>query len=479
MTLPTVVTTAGLQPQAPEVIRQNIIDNVTATNPGYTADLPGALVEDILSTDIASVAQADAARVDAVNSLTPFGINAFLLAQLGQMFGIELGGPSNTSVYVVFTGTPGFVIGKGFTVTDGTYQYVIQEGGIVGEDNGSGFGVTVPLFCVATQSGTWAVPPGTVQGLVTSVPDTFALSVNNPLAGIPSEAAQSEESYRAEVYQAGLAAAQGMATTLKTLLNKVPGVQQRLVSVQQRPNNGGWAIIVGGGDPYRIGYAISYALGASIDTLVGSEMTISDITKAAHAQVTTVLNHGYSVGDAVEINDVLGMTQINGVPTTVAAVVSEKIFTVNIDSTGFGVYISGGVVTPNLRNIVVSIVDFPDTYTIPFINPPQQTVTVTAIWNTISENFVSDAAIAQAAAPALADYINNIVVGQPINELEMNTVFQEAVSAILDPSLLTRLIFSVSINSVGTDPVPGTTIINGDPENYFLTTSADITVSKG
>lgn len=478
MTLPTIVTSAGLQPQDPIVIRENLTADVASTNPGYTNDLPGGLIEDIASTDVAAIAQADAARVDTVNSLTPAGVNAFLLAQLGEMFGIEIGAASNTSVFVIFSGTPGFVIGKGFTVSDGTFQYVVQDGGIVGADTGGGVGFSPPIFCVATQDGTWAVPAGTVQGLITSVPGSVTLSVNNPLAGIPSEAAQTEESYRLQVLQAGLASAQGMTTMLKTQLNKVSGVQSRLVSVVQKPNNGGWEVIVGGGDPYQVAYAISYGL-FDINTLVGSEMLVSAITKAAHAQITTSLNHGYSVGDAVEVNDVLGMVAINGVATTVFSVIDEKNFTVNINSTAFTTYISGGVVTPNSRNIEVSIIDFPDTYVVPYVNPPQQSVTVTLTWNTSSPNFVSGAAVAQAGAPALAAYINGITVGQPINVFEMESVFQISIASILDPNLLTRMIFSVQINGVGTAPIGGTGIIAGDPESYFLCTSSDITIVQG
>ena len=476
--LPTVVTAAGLQPQSPLVIRENLTTAVAAVNPGYTNDLPGGLIEDIASTDVAAIAQADAARVDTVNSLTPFGINAFLLPQLGAQFGVPIGQASNTSVFVVFTGTPGYVISKGFVVTDGTYQYIVSDGGIVGADRGDGLGVSPQIFCVASQKGTWAVPAQTVRGLVTSVPGTITLTVNNSIAGIPSESAQTEESYRAQLWQAGLASAQGMTTMLKTQLNKVSGVQARLVSVKQAPNNGGWEVICGGGDPYQVGYAISYAL-FDINTLIGSSMTISAITKAANAQITTTLNHGYVVGQAVQANGVLGMTQINGVATTVVAVIDQKTFTVAINSTGFSTYTSGGVMTPNARNIVVSIIDYPDTYNIPYVNPPQQSVTVSLVWNTSSVNFVSGTAIAQAGAPALANYINNIVVGQPINVFEMQNVFQAAIADILDPNLLTRMIFSVSINGISTAPTAGTGIIAGDPESYFLTTSANITITQG
>lgn len=476
--LPTVVTSAGLQPQKPVAVLAQLIESISAIVPGYTANLPASLIEDMSSTAVAAILQADSARVDLVNSLTPYGVNAFLLNQLGQQFGIPRGQASNTSVFVIFTGTPGFVIAKGFTISDGTYQYVIQDGGIVGADRGDGLGVSPQLFAVATNTGTWAVAAGTVQGLITSVPNTITLTVNNPQVGIPSEAQQTEEEYRAQVLAAGLAAAQGMPTLLKTLLGTVDGVQARLVSVLQKPNNGGWEIIVGGGDPYQVGYQIFRALGAGIGTLVGSEMTVASISKAADGVVTTSMNHGYVNGNVVEINGATGMTQINGVPLTVT-VINEKSFSTGVNTTAFGTYISGGILTPNNRNIIVSINDYPDAYMIPYVTPPQQSVTVILTWNTNSPNFVSGAAVAQIGAPAVSDYINSIPVGQPINEFELQSVFIEAIKDILPSQLLTRIIIAVSINGIGTTPVPGTGIIQGDPESYFLSTAADIVISQG
>ena len=76
-------------------------------------------------------------------------------------------------------------------------------------------------------------------------------------------------------------------------------------------------------------------------------------------------------------------------------------------------WVIGGVVLPYLRNITATIIDYPDNYPIIFVNPPQQVVTATVDWNTNLPNFVSPAAVEQLAAPAIVDYINNVVVGQP------------------------------------------------------------------
>jgi hypothetical protein len=471
--LPIVISDSGYVPQTPAALNAQLIANVTATNPGYTANLPGSLIEDVSSTDTYALLMCDSALGDLINSVSPLGANPFIISQLGNMLGVQVGADTNTSVSVVFSGPPGFVIVAGFIVSDGSYQYVAQDGGVV-ESGGS----SAPLFAVATLTGTWAVPVGSVNQLVTQPPTTLspALTVTNPLAGTPSAGAESQVDYQARVLQANLAASQGMGRYLKTLLENVPGVQARLVSVVQQVG-GGWTVICGGGDPYAVAYAIYSAL-FDVSTLVGSSLDVTGITNANPGVVTTNLNHGFISGQVVNITGVVGMSGVNNTPLTIT-VINEKTFSIGVNTTSSGTWTSGGVVTPNLRNVSTSINDFPDSYQIASVNPPQQVVTITATWNTSSLNYVNPATIAQLTAPAIADYINGIVTGQPINVLEMNEVFQAAIASVLSGPLLTRLVFSVAINGVGTGVSSGTYAIYGDPSSYFYATDADITVVQG
>lgn len=554
MALPVVITSAGLQPQSPAAIRADLVARVSEFRPDYTANLPGSLIEDVASTDTIAIIECDTARVETVNSLTPAGANAFLLRQLGQMLGVPIGQASFTSVFVTFLGDPGFVIGKGFIVSDGTFQYTIQDGGIVASN-----GQTDPLFAIATVPGTWAVPAGTVTTLITSVPTTVTLSCFNQTPGVPGVDNETEESYRARVLQANLAASQGMARYLRTLLSKVSGVQTRLIQPLQR-DDGGWMIIVGGGDPYQVAYAIYTAL-FDISTLKGSQLFVSTITNALPAVVTTFLNHGLLPGNAETIAGVTP-SGFNG-NFRVVAVVDEKRFSIGkdyarqnlvtqswastgggqntytvgsphgitvgstvqilgstpagyngtfvaiagtsgttivvaqpsnpgassvlgqlqpgvslFDSTGLGAYVSGGEITPNPRNITVSIQDYPDTFKIPIIIPPLQTVTINVNWGTTLPNFVADTAVAQLAGPAITDYINSIVVGQPINILQLEDAFQTAVASLLSPQVISVLTFDVSINGIGTLPVVGTKLINGDPQSYFFAIVSGIGFTK-
>ena len=472
----TAITSAGLQPVDPTTIRAALVATVAATDPGYTADLPGSLIEDIASTDVASISLSNSFQIELVNSLAPTYSNVFLLAQLGQVYGVPQGTEATTtSVYLQFAGTPGFVVAQGFTVSDGNFQYIVQDTVAIEAD-----GYSPLVFALASLVGSWAVPANTVTNFVTSVPvvngSPVLTSVTNPSAGLPGAAPPTEEEYRAQVIQAGQAVATGMPSFLRTQLLLVPGVQANLIAIRQQ-TGGGWEIIVGGGDPYAVANAIFDAL-FDISTLVGSIMAIDQITQANPGVVTTVLNHGYTTGQVVKFEGVVGMTEVNG-NTYTATVIDDKNFSIGVNTTGYFAYVSGGVLTPNLRNVVVDIIDYPDTYSIPIVIPPVQTVALTLTWNTTAGNPVNPAAVAQLGAPALQAYINALPVGVPMNLFEMQSVFQQSIANIIPQQLLTRMAFAVSINGTGVSPLSGTGIIEGDPESYFNAALSAIVITQG
>ena len=230
------LTSAGAIPANPTDLLNAEIAAATALSPGLTANLPGSLIEDLASTAAGALVVQDQAYVDLVNSISPYTANAFILYQLGAIYGVQQGVGSNTSVYVTFTGNAGYVIPVGFTVSDGNYQYTVQDGGII-----SASGTSTALYCLATTQGSWAVPVGTVTQIITSVPSGFTLTCTNLTAGIPGAIAQTLQSYQAQVIQAGLASAQGMPTFLRTQLENVSGVQPNLVSIRN-PNVNQWEV---------------------------------------------------------------------------------------------------------------------------------------------------------------------------------------------------------------------------------------------
>jgi hypothetical protein len=475
--LPLVMTDQGLQPAAPADLRAALIALVAATNPDYTANLPGSLIEDISSTDTFALVESDSFLVDLVNSVTPYGANAFLLNQLGILYGVDHQPITNTSVYVIFTGPPGYTIAQGFVVSDGTYQYTCQTGGICGLD-----GTTLPIYALATVSGAWEVLPNTVVQMATSVPVSIPLTVSNPVAGIPSLSGEPISIFRERCFTAGLAASTGMGRYLKTLVGNIPGVQNRLISVQTEGNQ--YVVIVGGGDPYQVAHAIWQA-DFYIPGLTGATIQIAGITNTDPAMVTTANNHNLLTGDVITIIDVVGMSLLNGQQYTVTTLDpsdprKDKSFLINVDTTPWGAYAYGGIITPNPINAYITVSDFPDTFLIPFVIPPQERIAIIVTWRTDSPNYVSPDAIAQAAVPEIVDYINSLPAGTtPINLNVLNKVFLDAVSQVLVGEYIIDIEWTITVNEIGRSPDAGTQVIFGDPYSYFYTENGKVQVLKG
>ena len=73
-------------------------------------------------------------------------------------------------------------------------------------------------------------------------------------------------------------------------------------------------------------------------------LTLTAISQAANARVTTTLAaHGLAIGDVVFFNEVLGMTEINGLTGTITNVPAANQFDVDIDSTAFTLYAGSGL----------------------------------------------------------------------------------------------------------------------------------------
>ena len=480
-TIPIVLTAAGAQPQSPAALQAQLIalvttgvdpygNTITNPNPGYTATLPGSLIDDVVGTDVGALALIDQARVETLNSITPYGANSYVLAQLGAAKGLPIGQPTNATVDVLFTGPAGYVLPIGFLVSDGSNQYALNDGGIIATG-----GVSPQLTATCTNPNTFAIPANSVNQLASSVPTGITLTVTNPNAGTPAQIAETATAYRARVLEAEQITVQGSPQILKAALKAIIGVVPQQVSV--RSVSPGWEVICGGGDAYLIADAI-YRTMPNIAEVVGSTMLISTITQANPGVVGTVLNHGYANGQVVTFSGVGGMTALNTGSYTVT-VIDQQHFSIGVNTTGYGAYTSGGQVLPNLRNVTVSISDYPDTYAVTFVVPPQQIVNVQLTWNTDAPNFVAVTSIAQLGQPAIVNYINSIPVGQPINLFVLYSVFQTAIASILNINFLTRLVATVEINSIAVSPASGTGLIAGDPESYFFASAATVSVTQG
>lgn len=398
---PVVITAQGLQPQTPAALNAQVKANLQTNSPGATASLPGSLISDMTGTVTGAISVMDQAKVEAVNSLTPYGANVFLLGKLGQLYlgQSQPGLATNTTGNVVFTSPDiGYVIPNGFLIGDGTHAYQVQVGGVIGSG-----GTSEPVTAVAVQPGSWAVPANTVTALLSSVPSTITLSVSNPLAGTPAGQPETWGSFRARVLTAGFAACVSGPRLIKTFIGALLGAAANLISVQQA--SPGLRVVVGGN---------------------------ADVYAIANAIFMAVANPAVLQGSAI----------------------------------------SGG------RNVSVSLTDYPDTYPILFVQMPVQVVTLEITWKTTLSDFTGGPAFPGLVQQPLANYINSLAGGQPINELQMDQIFQQAVQGSLDSSLLSAIDYTVTIDGTITAPSSGTSIVVGDPESSWEIQPSDIAVTQ-
>ena len=87
-------------------------------------------------------------------------------------------------------------------------------------------------------------------------------------------------------------------------------------------------------------------------TVGGTSKTISGITQASPAVLTTTIAHGFTEGIAVTITDVTGMTQVNGneyymdiLTSTTFALYTDSNLSVPLNSNSFDAWTSGGIAT--------------------------------------------------------------------------------------------------------------------------------------
>jgi hypothetical protein len=99
-----------------------------------------------------------------------------------------------------------------------------------------------------------------------------------------------------------------------------------------------------------------YRTSVKVATAAGSPKTITGITKASSAVVTSS-THGLTVGQVVVFASVSGMTEINGNVGLITAQ-DTNTFTVNIDSTDYTTYSSGGTATSQTMTQVENVLDF-------------------------------------------------------------------------------------------------------------------------
>lgn len=469
--LPVSYDSSGPIPQTSSALRALVVANAEALAPGITTELPGSLIEDMVSTAVGALLVCDQARVDLIQGAGALSANEFLLNLLAQQAGVPaIGTQGYTSVQETFSGPAGFNIPQGFIVSDGTYQYALQDAVTIPSS-----GTTNAVTCVATTPGSWSVPAGSVTTVATSLPNNVTITCTNLTAGTPGSSSETVEQFRARVWDAGMVTAQGVPSFIRTTLSQVANVVARLVSVVQNGSN--WIVMCGGGDVYSMAGAIQKSAG-DISRLSGCTLNITGITQANPGVVSTGITHGFSSGQVIQISGIVGMTELNGVDLTIT-VIDAHNFSIGVDTSAMGAWVSGGVVTPNLRNNFITVNDWPDNYVIPFVIPLQQLVTVNFAWATSGNNYLANATVQQLISANVISYINSIYAGKPLSLIKLKNIFEDAISSTLDISLLSKLSITVTVNGVLTSPDSGTEIISGDPYSYWYISSTGVTTSEG
>lgn len=419
---------SGPVPQTAQDLRDLLVSVATQLAPGLTTELPGSLIEDMASTAAGAVLVADQARVDLINSVGPLTANLELLTLLSQQYGVPFQKTAgSTTAPVVFTGPPGFLIPKGFIVSDGTHQYAMNDPVIIRAN-----GTSASSTATGTTTGTWSAPPNTITTIITSIPNTVTLTVTNPVAATPAGQAETNAQFRARVWDAGMATVQGYGAFIRTALSRVENIDARQVSVIQ--NGDKWVVLCGGGDVYDMAAAVLVSAG-DITRISASSLNVTGITNANPAVVSTDITHGYATGQTVLINGVTGMTGINGVSFT-ATVIDAHTFSINYNSTSSGTWTGGGVVTPNLRNSIIAISDYPDAYQVSIVQPFQQLTTIEYQWATRNTNYLNNETILSLIQDNVDSYVNGIYAGQPLNIGKLKDVFYQSVNDTIDMTLI-------------------------------------------
>lgn len=452
-------------------LRSQLVTEATALAPGLTTELPGSIIEDMASTGAGALLVADQARIDLIHSVGPNTANLTMLTELAQQYGV----PSQkseglTTVPVVFSSQNiGFLVPRGFIVSDGTNQFSTNDVAVIRNN-----GTTSPVTVTATQSGSFTVPVGSVTTVVTSVPTNITLTCTNLTAGTPASDAETNAAFRFRVWDAGMATVQGYPGFIRTALNEVANIDPRQVSVVQ--NGDKWVVLCGGGDIYEMAAAIFKSAG-DITRLSASSLNVTGITNANPGVVSTDFTHGFSTGQVIRIAGATGITGINNTNLTIT-VIDANSFSIGIDTTAAGTWTGGGVITPNLRNNTVAINDWPDTYSVPFVQPLQQLITINFEWATQNLNYLSDQTLLALVQEPVIAYVNGIYAGQPLNIGKLKDVFYQAINSTIDMTLITTLNVSVTVNGVLTPVDAGTDIISGDRFSYWYIQSSGVSVSE-
>lgn len=187
----------------------------------------------------------------------------------------------------------------------------------------------------------------------------------------------------------------------------------------------------------------------------GPTFTVSDITKASPAAVTTSAAHGLKSGDVVILEGLFetattGMPQINGIPFTVT-VTSTTAFTIpwNTNQSNYTVISGSATGTPRMKKVLYPYLYFPGTTFISAIT----TGTTTTIDTTSAHNFVVGQQVAfripsEWGTVELNSLPNTLTPGSPVYAYVIAVTDYNTVVVNFDSSAYTAFTSNPTVASV-------------------------------
>lgn len=187
----------------------------------------------------------------------------------------------------------------------------------------------------------------------------------------------------------------------------------------------------------------------------GPTLTVTDITKASPAQVTTSAAHGLTSGDVVILEGLFetsttGMPQINGIPFTVTVIDSTN-FTIpwNTNQSNYTVISGAATGTPRVKKVLYPYLYFPGQTFISAIT----TGTTTTIDTTDAHNFVVGQEVAfripsQWGTVELNSLPNNLTPGAPAYGYVIAVTDYNTVIVNIDSSAYTAFNSNQTVASV-------------------------------
>lgn len=187
----------------------------------------------------------------------------------------------------------------------------------------------------------------------------------------------------------------------------------------------------------------------------GATLTVSGITKANPAVVTTSSPHGYKSGDVVILEGLYqtantGMPQINGIPFTVT-VLSSTTFSIpwNTNQSAYTAITGGATGTPRVKKVLYPYIYFPGTTFIGAIT----TGTTTTISTTSAHNLVVGQEVAfripsQWGTVELNSLPNTLTPGSPTYGYVVSVTDYKTVVVNIDSSNYTAFNSNQAVASV-------------------------------